>query len=1042
MNTRAFPFFLLAVIALTSYSGHAQAPVRSVDARLAEIDGLIVKRLASKAEPLARALVAELEVRDPGGSLDLAVALHRLLQASWYMESKDGGAWFAALAERAIRMFEAFGAPNHPGIVDVLVERCEFDEVEARYTEARASAERAVATAGRLTPQDPVRKAAAEYCLGFSLFRLGDRQRAESLLRSALAVQERELGPVHATVALTWHVLGLTLASHHPDSLAALERGLAIREEVYGPSSPITAISLTGTGATLLDQGDLVRGQALLLRALAIRQKAGRAPPTTLLWLGAAAHEIGDLDKAQEYLLRAEAIHRQSTPVRPDLGHVLTELGVVALERQQYDVAEARFSEAYAILSPTQRSQSVADLLRYWADLALARGQSARARELNEQSLKRTRSADGLAPVAWAMSTLQQVRLGAGEPGAGKAQVEQSLEILNRMVGPATNGALGARRQLAAIADAGGDRAEAWAQRLETERLSRARARLTVATLPEHQAMTFAAKAREDLEHLLAEVERQAPNRLRSVDTAFDAVIRARALVQDELAPRDRPSLSADPKTAALVRELTAARTQLARLTVRGAGPLPMESFNELLKEKTAIKERAEIALGSIYQRFRETISAQQQGLSEVRRLLPASGALVSYVKYHDRYGAFVLAPAAAEPQFIALGPAPDIDTAIRAVRGEIAREAASGGRAAKANEARYRAAGVQLRSKIWDPIAGLVTSAAQVFVVADGALHLVNFAALPAGRDRFLVDGPATFHYLTAERDLTTPVVTHRSTSLLALGDPDFDDTRLFAGLSGDPKASTPGGAAPRAGAGQTFRGQRAECDALQSLRFERLPQSALETNRIAGIWKSAGNKGGVTALRNGAANETAFKELAPGSRIVHLATHGFFLGGDCLEAASSDGNPTIAAHRSPLLLSGLALAGANRREAAGPDEDDGVLTAEEVSALDLSSVEWAVLSACDTGLGTIATGEGVFGLRRAFHLAGAATVVMSLWSVEDEASQAWMSALYRARARRQSTIDAVRSAYRTVLADRRTRGASTHPFYWAAFVAAGDWR
>ncbi len=144
--------------------------------------------------------------------------------------------------------------------------------------------------------------------------------------------------------------------------------------------------------------------------------------------------------------------------------------------------------------------------------------------------------------------------------------------------------------------------------------------------------------------------------------------------------------------------------------------------------------------------------------------------------------------------------------------------------------------------------------------------------------------------------------------------------------------------------------------------------------------------------------ADEGSFKRLSAGRRVLHLATHGFFLGGEC--DARADGTrsvgglaprkkspsavqkatPIVLTPRNkvstppenPLLLAGLALAGANRRADAKSDEEDGILTAEEVASLDLSGVEWAVLSACDTGLGEIKAGEGVFGLRRAFQIAG----------------------------------------------------------------------
>jgi CHAT domain-containing protein len=112
-------------------------------------------------------------------------------------------------------------------------------------------------------------------------------------------------------------------------------------------------------------------------------------------------------------------------------------------------------------------------------------------------------------------------------------------------------------------------------------------------------------------------------------------------------------------------------------------------------------------------------------------------------------------------------------------------------------------------------------------------------------------------------------------------------------------------------------------------------------------------------------------------------------------------------------------------------------------VAGLNLDGVEWAVLSACNTGLGTVAAGEGVLGLRRAFQLAGVRTVIMSLWSVEDRAARQWMEALYHARlVNRFDTADSVRQASLAVLHERRSLGQSDHPFYWASFVAAGDWR
>jgi CHAT domain-containing protein len=295
--------------------------------------------------------------------------------------------------------------------------------------------------------------------------------------------------------------------------------------------------------------------------------------------------------------------------------------------------------------------------------------------------------------------------------------------------------------------------------------------------------------------------------------------------------------------------------------------------------------------------------------------------------------------------------------------------------------------------------------------------------------------------HTLSAERDLVAAPLASRHASgsnlrFLALADPDFDAT----------------GTAPAAGAPSqvVFRGARSECASFETLRFGPLPVSAQEVEAIRSLWPDSR---ATAVYTKGEANEANFKVNAPAAETIHLATHGFFLGAG---SAIEDTGPTqrgvgglrpsaaapICADPNPLLLSGLALAGANARAGAKDDAEDGVLTAEEIAALDLSQTRWAVLSACDTGLGDVRAGEGVMGLRRAFQAAGARTLIMSLWAVEDEAARAWMTSLYTARLRDdRSTAEAVRFATRGAL-ERSRRAGNAHPFFWAAFVAAGDWR
>jgi CHAT domain-containing protein len=325
------------------------------------------------------------------------------------------------------------------------------------------------------------------------------------------------------------------------------------------------------------------------------------------------------------------------------------------------------------------------------------------------------------------------------------------------------------------------------------------------------------------------------------------------------------------------------------------------------------------------------------------------------------------------------------------------------------------------------------LSGAKTVFIVPDGALSLVSFAALPIGGAKYLIEDGPVIHYVSAERDLVAgPASTSTGRGLLAVGDAAFDDIGSFALASKRPTA-----------------GLRSGCATSGPLTFGPLAGTRQEVQDVARIWTDSP----ADLLTGGAATERAVKHSAAGHRVLHLATHGFFLG-SCAStrAAGTRSVGGLVAKRatksapldeSPLLQSGLALAGANRRAAAGPGDEDGILTAEEVTALNLDGVEWAVLSACDTGLGVVRASEGVLGLRRAFQVAGVRTIIMSLWPVDDQAARSWMLALYQGRLQqRLSTSDAVQYAGLTILRARRTQRESTHPFYWAAFVAAGDWR
>jgi CHAT domain-containing protein len=466
-------------------------------------------------------------------------------------------------------------------------------------------------------------------------------------------------------------------------------------------------------------------------------------------------------------------------------------------------------------------------------------------------------------------------------------------------------------------------------------------------------------------------------------------------------------------------------------------------------------EEQAERTLGEVSSRFRELRRREGAGFAEVHDALPPRSALVAFIQFHNgstsvpvsmetgestagavkAYAALVMNSGAESPRVISLGPIEPIDSLVRRWRNAVSLEPADAGEADAT-----LALGRELRRLIWDPLEKEFAGADAAFVVPEGALNLVNFAALPTEGDRYLLETGPLLHYLSAERDLLlSDHAPARGNELLALGGPDFD------------AGGGAGGGTPLLLA-SLLRGPTSECGDFRSLRFKPLPNALAEVEEVASLWTATTPGKSVVRLTGRDASEGAFKRQAPGKRVLHLATHGFFLDDRCqstlssAQAGSRDGTSLAEEApngETPLVLSGLALAGANRRDDPAEDQEkeDGILTAAEVASLDLRGVEWAVLSACGTGVGPVQTGEGVLGLRRAFQVAGAQTIIMSLWEVGDLPAREWIHQLYLGKLSGLTTAQSVRRAGLEILGARRKANVTTHPYYWGAFIASGDW-
>ncbi len=915
--------------------------------------------------------------------------------------------------------------------------------------------------------------------LAIALHGSGDYKGAMARYEEALSIQEEILGPESLDVA--WTLTGLSELHEAEGAYSRArnlyERALAIREKRLGGDHLHVAWSLSNLAYNHVSEGDYAAARSLYERALEIQRKAlgpeDRGVAKTMDDLAELLHWTGDLSGAREMYESALEIRRHTLgPGHIDLAWSQERLGLLLAEMG--DPLRARYlCEAALAIREKHLGATHPEIARSLVGLAGLRataGDREEARALYSRALGILGgSVGGEHPlVAEALRGTARLDLQEGDLAGARAAGERALRNAERSLGPQHPKVAEIRRDLALVLFAGGQSSAALDQALLAEAIGREHLILTVRTLPERQALRYAEVRSSALD--LALTVAATGGIPGAGGRVWDAVVRSRALVLDEMAARMRSAgETAIGEAALLSSDLIQVTRRLAQESLRGSEAENLAAYRSRLEALRAEKERLERLLAESGASPAPSGGRKGIGLEEITRKLPAGTALVAYTLYDDlrdpgkaasRYAAFVHSSEGGEPRFVDLGPAGAVHHAVARWRAEILEH--RGSREAPAGPILDAGgtAGDALRRAIWDPVARSVSGTAAVFIVPDGALHRVSFAALPDGHGAYLIESGPLFHYLSAERDVAAsgdpaPL----GAGLLALGGPAFDERpeEPAAALAAvRPPGSPPG--SDRSGG--SFRGERRACGDLRTLRFGDLPASGAEAEEVMALWRSAapqGQAGNALYLAGPRATEAAFKEAAPGRRILHLATHGFFLDGGCPAATEETGRrgigslatavsaepQTLPTDENPLLLAGLAFAGANRRDAAAPEEEDGILTAAEIATLNLAGVEWAVLSGCDTGGGEIRPGEGVLGLRRAFQIAGARTVIMSLWPVEDRAAREWMRILYEKRLRdRLGTAEAVREASREILRRRREAGRETDPFTWGGFVAAGEWR
>ncbi|RMG47070.1 MAG: CHAT domain-containing protein [Acidobacteria bacterium] len=769
-----------------------------------------------------------------------------------------------------------------------------------------------------------------------------------------------------------------------------------------------------------------------------------------------AAHALGDVRRALDLYRRALRIREKVLgPDHEETGQSWNNIGELLAGLGRLDEARAALERALenwtAVFGPDD--QALGYPLTGLAEVALASGDLKRAEEMLVKAEAAYSHSDGANEAlhrSEIFGVLALVEAKQGRFDEAVRDAEAAVDLAERYGRPESPTYAEAARVLALVLAARGGIAQSlpWLER--SALASRGHLQQVLKLLPETAALRYASEGVPALDQALSLLFR-GQTTLEAAPWIGDEVARSRTLLLDSLARRRRAASTADP---ALAVALDDARRVYAAVLLAGTGRSGEEHARELERARRAYErlawKAAEIG--------RALPAPEEITLAEIGRALPAGAVLVAYVRYENpppdpaeafaapgahgpaAYGALVTrrdAEGQIATAAVPLGPAAEIDPLIDRWRSCVA-----GARSRLGAGRSCDAAGESLRRRIWDPVAPLARPARLALVVPAGAIALVSLPALPAPEGGFLLEHGPTFHELSAERDLLEGDRRVGNTGsderLLALGDPDFDagTEALAAANELLPEIGSPAPVAKVASARPAMRGLRPPVTDLGGLRFTPLPLSRSEAEEIARLFRERTERERAALVLSGArANEAAFRALAPRFRYLHLATHAFVAEPS---GALEDDDLT------PFLLSGLALAGANRRSQlrASGSLHDGILTAEEIAALDLRGVEWAVLSGCETAAGVLHQGAGIVGLRQAFEIAGARTLVATLWPVRDDAARAFMEELYRRRLDGMAVPDAMRDAALALLRDRREAGLPDAPETWGAFVASGDWR
>jgi CHAT domain-containing protein/Tfp pilus assembly protein PilF len=866
----------------------------------------------------------------------------------------------------------------------------------------------------------------------------GEFSNAEEAYLRALAVRENGLDPLHPAIAASLNNLALLYVGNGRYSKAEplYSRALQIVEETQGKDHPNAAFMLNNLAMLFRVKGNYTEAEPLYQRALKIREKQ---PGTQHPDYGASLNNLamvynakGDYDKAEPLFVKALGIFEAK--LRP--GHPLTatavnNLAVLYTAKGNYTKAEEMYKRALTARETETPPQplAVAISLDNLALLYMQQGEIAKAEPLLDRARDVEKKLDQDHPeVARTNTFLGLLHYSKGDYRQAEEFLRRALLIRTKVFGSVHPDVASSFGNLALVYEAEGDVSDAIEARVSGNDISETNIELNLSTGSQRQKLLFLDTLSSETNATVSLHALSAPTNPAALNLAFTTVLRRKGRALEAMTDSiNTLRQRLDPETQRLIDDLTDTRSYLASLFVRGPGRMPPAQYQETIQKLQGRIDDLEGVVSRRSMAFQAQSQTQPVTLDLVRGAMPANSTLVEFILYKSinskaktvgervgasRYAAYLL-PSKGSPTWVPLGEAKKIDDSINLLR------------AALRDPTRrddVKPLSRKLDEMVMVPVRKVLADNSTVLIAPDGLLNLVPFGALVDDQGKFLIER-YSFVYLTSGRDLLR----------MKVKVPSNQPATVFANPDFGPPTVVPGT-------------DQSSDSCLVSLQWKQLPGTASQAKALETLLP------GAAILTDRQPTEAAIKSvIAP--EILHVATHGFFL------TCNDSGRPSIAsapdtmggalyraedqlltndhpsnALENALLRSGLVLTDANLHKSGN---DDGILTALEAASLNLWGTKLVVLSACDTGVGEVKGGEGVYGLRRALALAGTESQIMSLWQVSDKPTRDLMVGYYRLLKMGQGRGEALRQV-QLCMSKSQTRW---HPYYWAGFIQSGDW-